>query len=293
MTVLRNIHVLGVGKMDLPMATLLHNAGYEVTVSDVNEDRLQLAAARSLKIVHSQVIPGNAKVLVSSIPDDGALVAIAKQITAQAPLGATWIDTSTVSPTASAEVALLCEKAGIAYLRCTASGNNHMMEAAQVTVMASGPKAVFDSLEPLLKCFGPTVFYMGDAEQSRLMKLVINLMIVQTSAMLGEALTLGEKGGLDWQAMWQVISASAVGSPIVKAKAVQLSQRDYTPTFTVPQMVKDMDLMLGEANRLHVPLPQTSLTRQAMMSALANGFAEQDYAAVIKVAEFAAGLKPV
>jgi 3-hydroxyisobutyrate dehydrogenase-like beta-hydroxyacid dehydrogenase len=57
-------------------------------------------------------------------------------------------------------------------------------------------------------------------------------------------------------------------------------------------MVKDMDLMLGEANRLQVPLPQTSLTRQAMMSASALGFAEQDYASVIKVAELASGLKP-
>jgi 3-hydroxyisobutyrate dehydrogenase-like beta-hydroxyacid dehydrogenase len=293
MTVLRSIHVLGVGKMGLPMATLLHNAGYEVTVSDVSSERLDRAAERSLKIVHSQVIPAEAKVLVSSIPDDAALLAIASQVALQATKGATWIDTSTVSPTASAQAALICDQAGISYLRCTVSGNNHMMEAAQVTVMASGPKAVFDSLESLLKCFGPTVFYLGDAEQSRLMKLVINLMIVQTSAMLGEALSLGEKGGLDWQSMWQVISASAVGSPIVKAKAVQLSQRDYTPTFTVPQMLKDMDLMLGEANRLHVPLPQTSLTRQAMMSALANGFAEQDYAAVIKVAELAAGLKPV
>jgi 3-hydroxyisobutyrate dehydrogenase-like beta-hydroxyacid dehydrogenase len=279
--------------MGLPMATLLHNAGYEVTVSDVSADRLELAAARNLKIVHIQVIPASAKVLVSSIPDDGALLAIARQVASQATIGATWIDTSTVSPTASAQAAAICEQAGIAYLRCTVSGNNHMMEAAQVTVMASGPQQVFDALEPLLKCFGPTVFYLGDAEQSRLMKLVINLMIVQTSAMLGEALSLGEKGGLDWQAMWQVISASAVSSPIVKAKAVQLSQRDYTPTFTVPQMVKDMDLMLGEANRLHVPLPQTSLTRQAMMSALANGFVEQDYAAVIKVAELAAGLKPL
>jgi 3-hydroxyisobutyrate dehydrogenase-like beta-hydroxyacid dehydrogenase len=292
MTVLRSIHVLGVGKMGLPMATLLHNAGYEVTVSDVSEDRLQLAADRNLKIVHSNAIPPAAKVLVSSIPDDGALLTVAKQIAEQATAGATWIDTSTVSTTASAKAALICESAGVAYLRCTVSGNNHMMEAAQVTVMASGPRSIYNSLEPLLKCFGPTVFYLGDAEQSRLMKLVINLMIVQTSAMLGEALSLGEKGGLEWQTMWQVIAASAVGSPIVKAKAVQISQRDYTATFTIPQMVKDVDLMLGEANRLQVPLPQTSLSRQAMVSASAHGFAEQDYAAIIKVAELAAGLKP-
>jgi 3-hydroxyisobutyrate dehydrogenase-like beta-hydroxyacid dehydrogenase len=165
-----------------------------------------------------------------------------------------------------------------------------MMEAAQVTVMASGARALYDEMLPILQCFGPKLFYLGHAEQARLMKLVINLMIVQTSSMLAEALTLGEKGGLDWQSMWEVIAASAVGSPIVKAKAVQLGQRDYSPTFTVPQMLKDVDLMLGEALRLQVPLLQTSLTRQALVAALAQGFAEDDYASIIRVSEAAAGV---
>jgi 3-hydroxyisobutyrate dehydrogenase-like beta-hydroxyacid dehydrogenase len=165
-----------------------------------------------------------------------------------------------------------------------------MMEAAQVTVMASGPRALYDEMVPVLQCFGPKLFYLGQAEESRLMKLVINLMIVQTSSMLAEALTLGKKGGLDWQIMWEVISASAVSSPIVKAKAVQLSQRDFSPTFTVPQMLKDVDLMLGEADRLRVPLPQTSLTRQSLLASLAQGHAADDYASIIRVCEAAAGL---
>jgi 3-hydroxyisobutyrate dehydrogenase-like beta-hydroxyacid dehydrogenase len=108
--------------------------------------------------------------------------------------------------------------------------------------------------------------------------------------MLAEALTLGKKGGLDWQNMWEVIAASAVGSPIVQAKAVQLSQRDFSPTFTVPQMLKDVDLMLGEADRLRIPLPQTSLTRQALLAAMAQGYGEDDYASIIRVCESAAGM---
>ena len=127
---------------------------------------------------------------------------------------------------------------GIAYLRCTVSGNNKMAEAAQLTVMASGPRDAYERLQPVLQCLGPHRFYLGDGEQARLMKLVVNLMIAQTSAMLAEALTLGRKGGLDWADMWQVLGASAVASPIVKAKSVQLSQRDFTPTFTVEQMQK-------------------------------------------------------
>ncbi len=318
------IHVLGLGKMGLPMATLLVKAGHDCTVSDPSAERVRLAHLRELRVVGAaptQVLVStlssasssaqtsasspdlsstpppdltlalsSADIVVSSLPDDAALLAVARQLCSVTSRGAIWIDTSTVSAEASARAAAQCEGVGLRYLRATVSGNNYMMEAAQVTVMASGPRALFDDMSPILRCFGPTLFYLGEAEQARLMKLVINLMIVQTSSMLAEALTLGEKGGLDWQNMWAVIAASAVGSPIVKAKSVQLSQRDFSPTFTVPQMIKDVELMLGEAERLQVPLPQTSLTHQALLACLALGFGEDDYASIIRISEAAAGI---
>ena len=91
--------------------------------------------------------------------------------------------------------------------------------------------------------------------------------------------------------MFAVLAASAVGSPIVKAKAVQLAERDFTPTFTVEQMLKDVGLILAAAADSHVPLPQTALTQQALHTAVAQGFGQQDYAAILKTAARAAGLK--
>ncbi len=231
-----------------------------------------------------------ARVVLPSLPHDAALLQVAGRVAGQAPRGALWIDTSTVSPGASARAAATVGEAGIDNLRCTVSGNNHMAEAARLTVMASGPRAAWDLAEPLLAALGPSRFYLGDAEQARLMKLVVNLMIAQTSAMLAEALALGRKGGLDWAAMWQVLSASAVASPIVQAKGQQLARRDFTPTFTVHQMVKDLDLILGAAADAHVPLAQTAITRQWMDAAIAQGFGEQDYAAIIRAVERSAGL---
>jgi len=123
------------------------------------------------------------------------------------------------------------------------------------------------------------------------MKLVVNLMIVQTSAMLAEALALGRKGGLEWRDMWRVLAGSAVGSPIVKAKAQQLAEHDFTPTFTVEQMLKDVGLILQAAATAHVPLPQTAATQQMLQSALAQGLGNEDYAAIVKTAARAAGLE--
>ncbi|HYS14711.1 MAG TPA: NAD-binding protein [Burkholderiaceae bacterium] len=122
------------------------------------------------------------------------------------------------------------------------------------------------------------------------MKLVLNLMIAVTSGMLAEALALGQRGGLSWNDLWDGIVESALGAPIVKAKAPALRARDYTPTFTVQQMRKDLGLILGAGEQLGVALPLAALVQKAMVAAAEQGDVELDYAAVIRVAERAAGL---
>ena len=283
------IHFIGVGKMGLPMASHLLAAGHTVTVSDPDHSRLALAAERGLASGTMEEL-ARAEVVMSSLPHDQALRSVGMAVAAALPQGAVYLDTSTVSQRASAEVAEACARAGVDYLRTTVSGNNHMAEASQLTVMASGPQAVHERLLPLLRCWGPNHFYLGSGEQARLMKLVVNLLIAQTSAMLAEGLTLGQKGGLDWADMWAVLGASAVASPILKAKSAQLSQRDYAPTFTVTQMNKDLDLILAEAAACQAPVPQTAATRQLMAAAQAQGDADLDYAAIIRVLERSAGL---
>ena len=281
---------LGVGKMGLPMARHLHTAGHSVQVHDLDADRLNMAQQAGLPLAGDvQAKVQQADVIISSLPHDAALLGVAEWLSQVGRAGQVWVDTSTVSLSASALSAQRVTDRGMEHLRVTVSGNNHMAEAAQLTVLASGPQVLHQRMLPLLQCWGPNQFHLGAAEQARLMKLVINLMIAQTSAMLSEALSLGSKGGLDWAQMWQVIGASAVGSPIVKAKSVQLSQHDYTPTFTVHQMMKDVGLMLQAGADLHVPLPQLSLTMQQMQAAVAQGDGELDYAAIIRVMARACG----
>jgi 3-hydroxyisobutyrate dehydrogenase-like beta-hydroxyacid dehydrogenase len=286
---------MGVGKMGLPMARHLQQGGHEVCVTDLEAARLQLARDAQLAVA-ADVSAELARVdrVFSSLPHDQALLTVADQVTRHARAGTLWVDTSTVSMAASAQAALRCQTRGIRYVRVTVSGNNHMAESAQLTVLASGSRADYDELLPALRCWGPSHFYLGEAEQARLMKLVINLMIAQTSAMLAEAMTLGRLGGLDWQTLWQVVGSSAVASPIMKAKSQQLGrplgERDFSPTFTVHQMLKDIGLILQAGADLHVPLSQTSQTQQWMQAAIAQGDGDLDYAAIFKVVERAAGL---
>lgn len=274
---------VGVGKMGLPMARHLQAAGHAVTAFDPAAERRALAAAAGLPVVHTLAgaLP-MAALVISSVPDDAALLAVADDVAKHASAGALWVDTSTVSPEASASAAARCAARGVHSLRATVSGNNTMAERAALTVFASGPRAAYDRFEPLLACWGPQRFYLGEGEQARIAKLAVNLLIVGTSTMLAEALALGQRGGLQWPQLWQVIEASAAASPILRAKAPQLREHDYTPTFTVQQMQKDVALIRAAALSLGMATPVADVASSALDAAAAAGDGGRDYAVVIR-----------
>jgi 3-hydroxyisobutyrate dehydrogenase len=283
-----NILFIGIGKMGLPMATHLKNAGHELKVIDINPQQISLAK-------QSGLIVGNdddytwANWIITSMPNDQAFLEVAKKISLKASKNTIYIDTSTISISASSQAAMWLNESQIDYLRVAVSGNNHMAIAAQLTVLSSGKKEIYDQAHCLLTCWGPKVIYLGLQEQARLMKLVVNLMIAQTSAMLAEGLTLGRLGNLDWQDMWEVITNSAVGSPIMKAKMAQLGKplgdRDFSPTFTVEQMIKDLSLINQAAQEFGSPIEQTQKTLDWMKQATQDGEGQLDYAAIIRVLE--------
>ena len=287
---------VGVGKMGLPMASHLLKAGHAVTACDRVAAQVEALAARgAARAATPAEAAREAEVTFSSIPDDAALRAVALAadgVLAGAKRGAVFVDTSTVSPVVSAEVAAAAAAKGIGYLGVGVSGNNKMAEQAALTVIASGVREVYQRVEPLLALFGPHRFHVGEAEQARTLKLIINLMVYATVGTLGEALALGRRGGLDWQQMIEVIASSAVGSPLVKAKSGDLKRRDFTATFTCLQGRKDLELILGAGKATGVPLPITALLAQAIEACIANGSGDEDYAAMVKVVERSAGLPP-
>ncbi len=283
---------IGLGKMGAPMARHLSAAGFDVLGVEPDAERraalrdIGFAVVGSLDEAAEERTGGSAdRIVVSSLPDDGALGRVAATLGARPRVGTVWIDTSTVSLDASRDAAARCAARAMPYLRAPISGNAPMAERAALTVLVSGERATYDRCLPLFACWGPKCIYLGDGEQARVAKLVVNLMVAATSGMLAEALTLGQRGGIAWDDLWGVLEGSAVASPILLAKAPALRARDYAPTFTVAQMRKDLGLIRAAAEQLGVAVPIAAVVDAAMRDADLAGESDRDYAIIIRDAE--------
>jgi 3-hydroxyisobutyrate dehydrogenase-like beta-hydroxyacid dehydrogenase len=282
---MRSILFIGVGKMGLPMARHLHAGGHAVSAFDIAPARMALAAEAGLTLV-SDVAPALsvAPIVFSSLPDDAALEVVSRQVANHAQPGTVWIETSTVSLEASRDAAAKATARRIACVRAPVSGNATMAERAALSVFASGDAVAYASIKELFALWGPSQIYLGAAEEARVAKLMVNLLIAGTSTMLAEALAFGERAGLAREMLWDVITASAAASPIVKAKAPMLRVDDYTPTFTVVQLLKDVGLIRGAAADCGVATPVMDVAAAELQAALANGAGGEDYAVVIREA---------
>jgi 3-hydroxyisobutyrate dehydrogenase-like beta-hydroxyacid dehydrogenase len=289
-----NILWLGFGKMGEPMAMRVAAAGYVLQVFDVNDERRAAARAQNLEVVGSLKDPAaRADVIFSSLPNDAAaLQVLAGEGGAlmHAKPGVLLIETSTISVSASASIAKTAAARQLGYLRAPISGSVAAAANGTLSTFISGPEAVIERAWPLVSAYASTIRVVGDGEQARVMKLAVNLMVTTLVASLGEAYALCTKGGIAPKVALDAISASAIGSPHLKFKADALERRDFTPTFTVAQMRKDLKLISDGARELSVPILLGAAVEQIMTATEASGLGGEDYVACAKVIGGLSGL---
>lgn len=290
----KKIGWIGTGNMGSPMSRRLLGAGASVAVFDARADNLAAAVAAGARAGTSvQDVATDADAVVSMIPDDGVLRAVAlgaSGVLAALPPGAVYIDMSTVSPEVSVEVAEAAAAAGVDYLRAPVSGSTVLAEAGKLTIMISGPRAAYTACQPLFAAMAAAQYYMGEQEQARYLKLVLNLLAGATIAAMAEALALGRKGGLDWQEMLDVIGDSVVASPIVKYSLPPLKERSFAPAFSTDLMTKDMHLICAAAERVGVPTDIADAVRRLYVATAEGGQGSDNLTAAIRQVERQIGL---
>ncbi|MGI4792570.1 MAG: NAD(P)-dependent oxidoreductase [Janthinobacterium lividum] len=283
---------IGTGKMGAEMVRRLAEAGHSVVVYDrVRQAAEALSGDRVAVAADAVNAVRDCSLVFSSLPDDPVLEEMVGSLASALQPDTVLVETSTVSPAASARVATLLAEAGVSYLRAPISGSTATARAGTLTVLASGPQAAMDRARPAMEAFASRFFHVGQAEEARTLKLTLNLLVGAMSALVAEALTFGGKGDLDMTQMLEVIGESVVGTKLVAYKRELLLGDTFEPAFTVRQMMKDFDLVLDTAKASGAPMFLTALVRQHYAAADSQGDGLKDFFVLLRQYRTLAGLQ--
>ena len=277
------VGLIGLGNMGTAFGERLLEGGYELVVSNRTPGKSESLEARGARVAGTpEELAPQVDVVFTSLADDEAFEAVATRVLDASRPGTVLVDASTVSAASSARVAARAEARSVRYLRAPVSGNPSVVRAGNLSFVVSGERETLAEVEPVLLAIGPTVHHVGDAEQARVVKLAINLMIAVIAQAMSEALVLGESGGVSRAALLEVMGSSAVGAPFVKYKTDALLRDDYSATFTTALMEKDIDLVLDAADERGVELPLAAEMKAQLRDAIEAGYADDDFIALFQ-----------
>ncbi len=271
--------------MGSAMAKNLLQAGFSVSVYNRTRERALPLQEFGAEIADTpKAAAQNAEAVFAMVTDDAASRAVwlgEQGILAGANPQAILIESSTVSPDWIRE---LSDRAkGFRLLDAPVAGSQPQAIAKELIFLVGGDRETVDRAQPIFQAMGKSVMHFGDIGSGILMKLISNLMIGVQVATLAEALNFAQHSGLDMVQVVQALGNGSAGSPVVRAKAVQISAQNFTPNFALHLLHKDLGYALEEAGKQNAPLPTTSIAREFYRMAMMQGFGDRDFAAISQV----------
>jgi 3-hydroxyisobutyrate dehydrogenase-like beta-hydroxyacid dehydrogenase len=205
--------------------------------------------------------------------------------------GKIFIDMSTVSPAVSRALAAKVRTAGGDMVDAPVSGSVITLQEGKLSVMVGGRKETFEAIKSLLLDIGPKVTYVGDNGLALSMKIAINLSLAVQMLAFSEGVLLAEKSGIARDVAVDVLTHSAVASPMIQYRGPFVLQQPEEAWFDVNMMQKDMVLATELGRQLDVPLPTTAVSNEILTAARAMGFAKYDFACMFDVLAAMSGIR--
>jgi len=289
-----NLGFVGLGAMGSHITERLLQKGH--TVTGYNRTRAKAdwliqkgmrwadsprAVAEAVDIVFTMVTNSAALSAITEGPD-GLLAGIQP--------GKILVDMSTVSPSFSRSLAARVREKGADMVDSPVSGSVITVQEGKLSVMVGGRADTFERVLPVLVDIGPKVTHVGDNGLALSMKIATNLNLAVQMLAFCESVLMAEKSGIPRETAVDVLTHSAVASPMIQYRGPFVLRLPEEAWFDVNMMQKDMVLAL-EAGRQHdLPLPSTALANEFLTAARAMGLAKEDFAVIFQVLARMAGL---
>ncbi|MFT3736868.1 MAG: NAD(P)-dependent oxidoreductase [Rhodocyclaceae bacterium] len=275
---------LGLGIMGRAMATNLIRAGFDVTVWNRTPARCTpLVELGAKQAATPAEVAANCDITFAILADpaaardtcfgpDGVLAGIGD--------GRGYIDMSTVDDQTARDIAGAIAERGGRFLEAPVSGTKKPAEDGTLVILAGGDRSLYDDAGPALDKLGKKRLHLGEVGQGARMKLVVNMIMGSMLTAFSEGLSLGMKGNLDGAQILEVLDAGAMACPMFKGKGPMLLAGDYSTSFPLKHMQKDLRLAIALSEELGQTLHTATASNELFKRALLAGHGDADIAAV-------------
>ena len=290
-----NLGFVGLGVMGSQMVSRLLDKGHTVTGYNRTRAKAQWLIDKGMKWADSpRTVAAATDVTFAMVTNAAAIAAVTDGpdgIIAGLGPGKLFIDMSTVSPEVSRATAAKVRAKGADMVDAPVSGSVITLQQGKLSVMVGGKKETFDKAQPLLLNIGPKVTHVGDNGLALAMKIAVNLSLAVQMMAFSEGVLLAEKSGIPREIAVDVLTHSAVASPMLQYRGPFILQQPDEAWFDCNMMQKDMLLALDLGRQLKVPVPTTAISNDFLTAARGMGWEKKDFAVVFDVLARMSGIE--
>jgi 3-hydroxyisobutyrate dehydrogenase-like beta-hydroxyacid dehydrogenase len=297
--IMGEIGFIGLGRMGTAMAANLATAGRSVIAYIRRPDQIGQLEAIGLRPTTDIGDLLDCEVVISMLPDDDAVREIVfghgnDGLAAGLMPGAIHLSMSTISTAAASLLAGEHARLGQGYVAAPVFGNPDAAKARQLFIVAAGIPADVTRCQPIFDGLGQGTFFVGaDPQEANLVKLLGNMMSATALEMLGEAVAVLRKRGLDPRPFVDIMTSTMFGGRAHKIYGDKIARQMYAPGFLLPLVLKDVRLALAEAEKAGAPMPSVNVVRDRLITGIARGYGELDWTALGLIAAEEAGIHAV
>ena len=278
---------IGLGVMGSQMVDRLLSKGHTVTGYNRTREKAEWLVKKGMRWADSaRAVTSASDYTFAMVTNAAAIQAITEGpegLLSGLSTGKIFIDMSTVSPTVSRALAAKVRDAGADMVDAPVSGSVITLQQGKLSVMVGGRAETFEKIKLLLLDIGPKVSHVGDNGLALSMKIAINLSLAVQMLAFSEGVLLAEKSGISREVAVDVLTHSAVASPMIQYRGPFVLQQPEEAWFDVNMMQKDMVLAMDLGRQLDVPLPTTAVSNEFLTAARGLGWTKYDFACMFDV----------
>jgi 3-hydroxyisobutyrate dehydrogenase-like beta-hydroxyacid dehydrogenase len=278
---------IGLGVMGGQMVSRLLDKGHTVTGYNRTRAKAQWLIDKGMHWADSpRAVAECSDVTFSMVTNSAAVQSITEGpegLLAGLGAGKLFIDMSTVSPASSRALAAKVGAKGAEMLDAPVSGSVITLQQGKLSVMVGGSAETFERAKPLLEDIGPKVTHVGGNGVALAMKIAVNLSLAVQMMAFSEGVLLAEKSGIKREVAVEVMTHSAIASPMIQYRGPFVLKQPEEAWFDVNMMQKDMLLAMELGRQLDVPVPTTAVTNEFLTAARGMGWEKLDFAVVFDV----------